>query len=101
MWYRRMMVIRFLLALMALLIGISSAHSAVSVSAVQTSVGAASTGVGIRADQAAEQKTSVNFGAIAQVPARWSGQEPAPFAKQQVYALRPLLVVFIGDRQRV
>ncbi len=95
------MVFRFLLALMALLTGIAaSAQSAVTVSSVQSSVGAASSGVHIRTGYAAKQKSSVNFGTIAQVPARWSEQEPVLFFAAQALVLRPLPAVFIGDRQR-
>jgi hypothetical protein len=94
------MLIRFFLALLALLTGISSAQAAVPVSSAQTAVGVALTPIGAQSDFARKQKITVNFDTIIAVPVRWLGCKSKRMLLSKRVAAHILPVVFVGDRQR-
>jgi hypothetical protein len=93
-----MVILRFLLALMALLTGVTSAQSAVSVPAVQSAVGGSALQKDTAVKLAATRESTVNFGGILPFYGQWAREVSTPIAK----LLNPTFnAVFIGDRQRV
>jgi hypothetical protein len=93
-----MVILRFLLALMALLTGVTSAQSAVSVPAVQSAVGGSALQQDAGFTLVVARKSTVNFGGVVPFFALWPQEVSTPIAK----VLNPVFnAVFIGDRQRV
>jgi hypothetical protein len=92
------MLIRFFLALLALLTGLSPAQSAVPIASAQTAVGVARVMADGQSVWGLKQKTDVNFGKFASISMR-SFAHFSMALPECIVAKSP--TVYRGDRQRI